>query len=198
MAVYWLSCGSSITPIAVGVNPTWRATMERASQRGQFHNDSREKVSMNVARKLFTFKGSLSALLCLTALAKLFSVFSSSMPLFNEPNPIFSFFAIRTVLVFAAVLELSVAVIIAFSKSELLSYGFILWLSTLFVLYRFGLNLIHYRRPCDCLGGIGQWLGISNRLLSFFSLGLLLYMFCGAMTFFLSRFVFFNLLRNSK
>jgi hypothetical protein len=136
------------------------------------------------------FSWSVIVILCITSLSKLLPILTSSMPFFSEPDPIFGFLTIRMTLLVAAILELIVASVIFKSKSKVMAYSFILWLCIMFLLYRIGLIVTNYHRPCSCLGGIGKWLGVPDGVLSYISLGLLVYLFVGSLFFFIFRTVF--------
>ena len=56
--------------------------------------------------------------------------------------------------------ELAVALVCIFCKQKLISVGLVAWLATSFLVYRIGLVLIGYHRPCPCLGNLTDALHI--------------------------------------
>jgi|SRR5215471_9820322 len=63
-----------------------------------------------------------------------------------------------------AVLELGIAGICLFGKSQKFALGLIAWLSTNFVIYRLGLWWMGWKRPCSCLGNLTDALHLSPQL----------------------------------
>jgi hypothetical protein len=58
------------------------------------------------------------------------------------------------------ILEVIIACICLFSKLQVLSLALVAWLATGFVLYRFGLWLLGWQKPCSCLGNLTDALHI--------------------------------------
>lgn len=61
----------------------------------------------------------------------------------------------------AALMELSVALAALVSKSAHIQAAWMIWLSGVFCLYRFGLWWIGYSKPCACMGSLTGLLEIS-------------------------------------
>lgn len=75
------------------------------------------------------------------------------------PNPIVFFLSNRTVLSFAALIELLVGIHslrpgIAMSTRS----GLLLWFAASTLAYKFALGFVHYKGPCGCLLGISRFL----------------------------------------
>ena len=62
------------------------------------------------------------------------------------------------------ILELAIAGVCLFGKSQKLSLGLIAWLATNFVVYRLGLWWMGWKKPCNCLGNLTDALHISPQL----------------------------------
>lgn len=62
------------------------------------------------------------------------------------------------------VLELVIAGICVFSKSQKLSLGLIVWLATNFVVYRCGLWWVGWKKPCSCLGNLTDAIHLSPQM----------------------------------
>jgi hypothetical protein len=59
------------------------------------------------------------------------------------------------------VVELVIAGICLFGKSQKLKLGLIAWLATSFVVYRLGLWWMGWKKPCGCLGNLTDALHLS-------------------------------------
>ena len=98
------------------------------------------------------FLYSASLLLFLTAVAKLLSACGSQLIL-REPDPIL-IIPFRQVLLIVGTVELGIACFCYFSKKAYVSAVLVAWLTTGFLVYRFGLMWIGYHKPCKCLGNL--------------------------------------------
>jgi hypothetical protein len=52
--------------------------------------------------------------------------------------------------------EITIALVCFISKRPILSLVLVAWLATNFGLYRIGLVLVDYHRPCHCLGCVNK------------------------------------------
>ena len=59
-----------------------------------------------------------------------------------------------------AFLSTVVAFICFYSRNYVLRVGLVAWLATNILLYRVGLSLVHYEKPCSCLGTLTEALHI--------------------------------------
>jgi hypothetical protein len=100
-----------------------------------------------------------SALLVVTALAKVISGFGSAQILKNF-DPVVGL-RFNYLMIMAAVIELSVAGICLLSKNRILGAALIAWLSTSFLMYRIALYATGWQRPCPCLGNVTDAIHIS-------------------------------------
>jgi hypothetical protein len=110
----------------------------------------------SVARLLIVVAG---LLLVMTGLAKLISQ-SGSSTLLNANDPIFPL-TIRQVLLAVGVIEVVIGIICIKSPRHYLSTVLVAWFATAVVIYRLGMWWVGYRKPCSCIGGITDPLGIS-------------------------------------
>ena len=96
-------------------------------------------------------------------------------------DPVFPFVNLRQSLLGAATVELIVVAVILSTPARTVRLQAIAWLSTLFLTYRLGLFLVAApHRFCPCLGTIGGWIGVSDRVLSYISFSLAVSLFAGA------------------
>src|SRR5580658_8775494 len=104
-------------------------------------------------RSLFSiFKYSVVVLLVFSSLAKFIST-GSDAKIFQYPDPLFMI-PFRYMLWFAGGIELAVAMGCIATKNRLVQVTAIAWLGTDLLLYRFGLWLGDYHKPCACLGSL--------------------------------------------
>ena len=111
---------------------------------------------------------STAAFLLLTAVAKLYSatgtarILTATDPLFHVAN--------RQVMLGAGLMEVVIALYLLMGRNVVPQIHLIFWLSSNFILYRFGLHYIHYK-ACPCLGTLGAKLPLTpesvNRILEF-------------------------------
>ena len=114
----------------------------------------------------FLFLGLSGLILLLTASAKLVSV-GQTLKILLLPDPVFPFLTTRELLQGAAVLELATVSAVILSSNNTLKLAAIAWLSSLFLLYRLGLLLVHAPLSyCPCLGSVGGAVVLSDHALS--------------------------------
>jgi hypothetical protein len=105
------------------------------------------------------FIRSAGLLLLITGTAKLTSVFGHARIL-QVAVPYFGI-SFRWLFVIAGVLEMIVAGVCLFNDKPRVQAALIAWLATNFMLYRVGLLLIGYHKPCPCLGNLTDVLHLS-------------------------------------
>ncbi len=110
-------------------------------------------------RLLRLFVTSAAVVLLTTAFAKAVSALGDA-GILNGPDPIFGV-DLRTTLLVAATLESVVAWVCLRATRLSLQIELVLWLSTVFALYRVGLWVVGYDQPCHCLGTMTDALHIS-------------------------------------
>ncbi len=128
-----------------------------------------------------------SVFLFFTAAFKIISLLSAENYLSN-PDPLFSFVPLFFTLLLASVLEIGVGCLLLLLDSIMNKAILILWLSILFIGYRFG--LLYYRLSwydCNCMGTLSKWSGLSEKTVSIFSLSLLAFLFLGSLLVIISR-----------
>lgn len=99
---------------------------------------------------------------------------------FDQPDSVFFFLSNRQMMLIAAALEIGIAVYI-WSIPSIKHRGFaLLWLCSLFILYKTGLEKTFATKPCSCLGILGRWLKLSNHQLEIITWSLLFAMIATA------------------
>lgn len=104
------------------------------------------------------FLWSSGVLLLMTAVAKLVSATGNAAVLLSA-DPIL-WVSFRTEFILIGGLELLVGSVCLVRKGITLRAGLLAWLSTAFAIYRAGLWVIGWHRPCPCLGNLTGTLGI--------------------------------------
>lgn len=110
---------------------------------------------------LKTFVVSAGLLLALTGLAKAWSAIGPARAL-DVAEPIIAI-PFRHLLLAVGLVELFIAFFCLFTDKRPFSLLAVAWLSTNFVVYRFGLWWMGWHRPCGCLGNLTHLLHISPR-----------------------------------
>lgn len=128
-------------------------------------------------RKMFLVSAII--ILAITAVLKLFALVDNE-PFLRLTDPLFTFAKTRQIISLACGFELFVVGYALLAKCPRKALGLVACLATLFGAYRLGLVLIYYHKPCQCLGGVLQWAGLSSEHVDRLSLTLLLYMFAGS------------------
>jgi hypothetical protein len=123
-------------------------------------------------------------LLYLTAAAKFVSAMSSSRVL-DVPDPLL-LISNRAVLICIAFAELLVARIVVGGLAPRVRAAVVLWMATMFLLYRAFLWILDPVRPCVCLGFVGSWMGLTESAVSRSALVISLLLFTAGAVLFLS------------
>ena len=118
-------------------------------------------------------------LLLATGIVKLISQ-SVDKPFLAQRDPLLTMLTNRQVLMLAGVLECVVALVLLQSRERLNRLWIILWIGSLFSLYRLGLWLIRYTGPCPCLGRSFDWLTSRQSFVDAVLAGLLAYLLGGS------------------
>ena len=100
-----------------------------------------------------------SIVLLLAAAAKLVSS-AGSARILHEHDPMTNL-EFATLFRIVGVIELAVALACIFCRRLWFSVGLLAWLATCFLGYRIALILLHYNRPCSCMGNLTDALHIS-------------------------------------
>ncbi len=91
-------------------------------------------------------------ILIITGGAKIWSALGSAKVLIvSDPLVGMEF---RYLLLLVGIIELLVAFICLLSRRDLLRTLLVVWLSTNFLIYRLGLRMIDWHKPCSCLGNL--------------------------------------------
>jgi hypothetical protein len=96
--------------------------------------------------------------LALASFAKLVSV-TGRAEILDFPDPLLGL-TNRHILYGVAFIELSLVVFLFSSRNNWLKSILIAWLSSCFLLYHFGLWLLHPKKPCPCFGNLTDALHI--------------------------------------
>ena len=75
----------------------------------------------------------------------------------NDPLTGFQFGELFRII---AGIEITVALVLFFSKRIWLPTGLLAWLTTIFLIYRLGLLWVGYHKPCSCMGNLTDALHI--------------------------------------
>lgn len=117
-------------------------------------------------------------ILAFTGIAKVWSAFGRTK-LLGVDDPITGIQFGHLILT-VGILELVIAGICLFGKSQRLPLGLIAWLATNFVVYRLGLWWMGWKKPCNCLGNLTDALHISPQLADNIMKVILVYLLIGS------------------
>lgn len=113
---------------------------------------------MQANKYLRCFLYSSGTVLIIVAAAKIVSS-SGSVRILENLDPVFAI-PFRDVFIIVGGLELIVAAVCFFGRRVGLQAGLVALLATNFLIYRFGLVLVGYHKPCSCLGNLTDALHI--------------------------------------
>jgi len=130
---------------------------------------------------------SAGVLLAATAIAKFVSA-GGSAGILRQSDPILGV-KFQHVFMFVGAMEIVVALFCFFSKRMTTKASLVAWLSTSFLVYRVGLLLVGYKKPCSCLGNLTDALHIPPEIAAIGMRVVLAYLLFG------SYFVLFSLWR---
>jgi hypothetical protein len=134
------------------------------------------------ARRAFVV--SAAVVLVLTAAVKLLGA-TRNAPYLTLPDPLFQLVSSRTMILLAAVVELTVAGLLILRKVDRLKLWLLVWLSSLFLSYRAGLLLVGFSGLCPCLGGPLDWFGVKPTMADAVAKGIIGYLLVFAVGFLL-------------
>jgi hypothetical protein len=117
-------------------------------------------------------------LLLVTGIAKIISIAGKAQILLY-PDPIFGI-SFRLILGIAGAVELCIAFVCFCKMRPELPASLVAWLATSLFAYRFGLNWIHWERPCRCLGNLTDALHFSPETADLIMRVVLSYLFIGS------------------
>ena len=129
------------------------------------------EVANNVARGmpgsgernvLGWFIHSAATILIVTGAAKVWTAFGG-VRLLTMADPIVGM-PFKYLMLSVGMAEVAIALVCFFSKRQTLALGLVAWISTNFVVYRLGLWLMNWHRPCNCLGNLTDALHISPQV----------------------------------
>jgi hypothetical protein len=123
---------------------------------------------------------SVGAILGVAAIAKIVSVFGTARVLLIQ-DPLIGI-SFRKLIILAGVVELVIASLCLSTNRLKLNSLMVAWLSTSFVVYRFGLWWINWQRPCHCLGNLTDALHIPPQTADTVMKFILAYLLIGSYT----------------
>lgn len=133
------------------------------------------------------FLVSAAFILLLSGGAKLLSATQRQLVL-GVTDPVFPFLKVRQVFAIAGALELCMVPILVWYGTPKVRVLLLLWLSTLFWAYRFGLWVNRFELPCPCLGNTSDWLGVSPTAVHRISVLILIYFTVGSFALLTTRY----------
>ena len=125
------------------------------------------------------FVVSAAFILLFTALVKLAS-FIEGGPLIERKDPVFNI-KLSFFFFFSATVEIIAAAMIFGCGRNVRSCLIVLWVSSLFIIYRLTLYLIGWGGFCQCLGNFSEWSGLSNQQLNALASAMAWYLFLGSL-----------------
>lgn len=114
----------------------------------------------------------------MTGLAKAFSAIGPARAL-DAFDPLIGI-PFRQLLLLVGLAELLIAFFCVFTDKRRLSLLAVAWISTNFLVYRFGLCFIGWHRPCGCMGSLSDMLHLSPRAADNIMKGVLAYLLVGS------------------
>jgi hypothetical protein len=100
-------------------------------------------------------------ILLFSGIVKIFFTFQEDRIL-TVIHPLFSFTTFRQVFGLTAILEIIIALTVLLTKDELIKIFSIMWIATIFAIYRGVMRYIGYRGPCGCFGNIKQLINVAD------------------------------------
>jgi hypothetical protein len=138
-------------------------------------------TSASIRKEFFVL--SAGAILLITGLAKVVGALGKAQFL-DVPDPIFGI-PFRHLMLLVGVLELIIAEVCLLTNKPKVSTEMVLWISSLFLVYRIGLWAVGWHRPCRCLGSLTDALHISPEAADMAAKCLLAYLLVGGVTVYL-------------
>lgn len=129
-------------------------------------------------RLIRVFIRSCGVLLLITASAKIISTMGSARIL-NTNDPI-AMIPFRYMFLGVGTIEIAVALFCFVGRKSTPQLLTILWLASNFLLYRIGLVVVGYHRPCNCLGNLTDALPLSSDTIEVILRIILVYLLTGS------------------
>jgi hypothetical protein len=120
-------------------------------------------------------------ILAITGTAKLFTV-TGDATILRVPDPFFGI-PFQQLMLLVGLAELLVAGICFLGRWPGLSAMLVAWLASGFLVYRTGIWMIGWKKPCGCLGNLTDVLGITPKTADWIALVLLGYLLAGSYAF---------------
>ncbi len=133
---------------------------------------------MPVVPKQSLFLGSAGGALAVTGLSKVLSTIGTARVL-DTFDPLTGM-RFRQLLLLVGLTELFIGFTCLFTKYRRLSLLAVAWLSTNFVVYRVGLWLVGWHRPCGCMGSLSEMLHLSAHAADSIMKAVLTYLLLGS------------------
>ena len=122
----------------------------------------RVSITMTMPIRSLWIRGlllSAGAMLLLTGIAKIVSA-TGHAPLLRTSDPIIGI-SFRSIFLIVGFAETAVGALCFLHSSLELRAGLVAWLASSFLIYRLGLIVVGYRKPCSCMGTLTEALHIS-------------------------------------
>jgi hypothetical protein len=103
------------------------------------------------------FRVAVIAILTITAGAKLISLVYGKSAIYVTLDPIFRV-NYRSMLASAAIIETIVVGYLIFGRDSSLKHLAVIWISSIFLLYRLGASIVQPGHFCPCLGSMTDWI----------------------------------------
>jgi len=120
------------------------------------------ELPMNASALERRFRYTAGGILAITGLAKAFSAFGSARAL-DMPDPLMGI-PFRHLMLLVGLAEMFVAFLCLLTDKRGISLMAVAWLATGFLVYRCGLWLIDWHKPCGCLGDLTAALHLSPQV----------------------------------
>jgi hypothetical protein len=117
-------------------------------------------------------------ILVVTALAKLYSA-TGSARLLDRADPLLMM-THRQVFILVGLGELAVAAYLLLGRDRILKLLSVVWLASMFAVYRAGMWWIGAPKACGCLGSLGDLLPVSEAVVTHGMLAILVYLWVGS------------------
>jgi hypothetical protein len=131
----------------------------------------------------FTF--SAACIFLITGSAKMVSI-CGTQAILDVSDPIFGI-SFRTLLLCVGLVEIAVSAFCFLLANKTACLALVIWIAVNFLLYRIGLVIAGWHRPCPCLGNITQFIHISPATAELFTKLSLAYLFIGSSAFLMRK-----------
>jgi hypothetical protein len=121
------------------------------------------------------FNISAGVIFLVTGIAKVLSVFGNTQDLVLL-DPIFGI-EFRKVMLSVGLAEIILAIICLRQSKQMVALSLTAWMSVNYLLYHIGAHVLHWRRPCICMGYLSEGLHLPPWFSEWLSEALVLYLF---------------------